>query len=144
LRVHEVRVDTARVGERVLDGALRDLAERDPARLLRRDVGGLGHVPRDRLALAVEVRGEVDGVRAAGRLLDVGDLLAAIVADDVLGLEVVVDVDAELALARVVRQIADMTVRGENPVVVSQVPFDRSSLRRRLDDDKVLRHRGGV
>ena len=45
-------------------------------RLAWRDVGGLRDVPRDRLALAVEVGGEPDLVGAAGGLLDRGDLLA--------------------------------------------------------------------
>ena len=89
---------------------LGDLAEGHPAGLLERDVGGLGDVPGDRLALAIEVGGEEDEVGAAGGLLDVADLLASVVADDVLGLEVVVDVDAELALAGVLGQVADVAV----------------------------------
>ena len=60
LRVDEVHVDLARVGERLLDRRLGDLVEGDPERLLGRDVGGLGDVPGDRLAFAVEVGGEVD------------------------------------------------------------------------------------
>ena len=49
----------------------------------RRRLGGgdlrrLGDVPGDRLALAVEVGGEVDGRRGSGRLLDRGDLLAPV------------------------------------------------------------------
>ncbi len=42
--------------------------------------------------------------------VDVGDLLAAVLGDHVLRFEVVVDVDAELALARVLGQVADVTV----------------------------------
>ena len=55
----------ARVGERLADAPFGDLAEGHPAGLGRRHVGRLGDVPGDRLALAVEVGGEVDGVRAA-------------------------------------------------------------------------------
>ena len=80
-------------------------------------VGGLGDVPRDRLTLAVEVGREIDHVRALGRLLDVVDLLAAVLADHVLGREVVVDVHAELALAGVLRQVADVAVRGQDAIV---------------------------
>ena len=101
-------------------------------------MGGLGDVPGDRLALAVEVGREEDEVRALGRLRDVVDLLAAVVVDDVLGLEVVVDVDAELALARVLGQVADMAIGGEDAVVVAQVALDRPRLGRRLDDHEVL------
>ena len=98
------------MGERLADGRLGDLAEGDPPRLVGGDVGSLGHVPGDRLALAVEVGGQEDLVGAAGGLLDVGDLLAAIVRDHVVGCEVVVDVHAELALARVLGQVADVAV----------------------------------
>ena len=45
-----------------------------------------------------------------GGLLDVGDLLAAVVRDHVVGCEVVVDVHAELALAGILGQVADMAV----------------------------------
>ena len=64
LRVDEVHVDLARVGERLADGRFGDLVEGDPPRLVRGDVGRLGDVPGDRLAFAVEVGGEEDLVRA--------------------------------------------------------------------------------
>ena len=120
----------ARVRERLPDRGLGDLAERHAARLLRRDVRGLGHVPGDRLAFAVEVGREVDEVGPLGRLLDVGDLLAPVVVDDVLGGEIVVDVDAELALAGVLGEVADMTVGREDTVVVAEVALDGPRLRR--------------
>ena len=65
LRIDEVAVDVARVGERLADGGLGDLAEGHPPGLGRRDVGRLGDVPGDRLALAVEVGGEVDHVASS-------------------------------------------------------------------------------
>ena len=64
--------------------------------------------------------------------------------DDVLGREVVVDVDPELALARVLRQVADMAIGGEDAVVGAQVALDRPRLGGRLDDHEVLRHGAGV
>ena len=138
LRVDQVAVDVARVGERLLDRGLRDLAEGHPPGLLRRDVGGLGDVPGDRLTLAVEVGREEDEIGALGRLLDLVDLLAPVVVDDVLGLELVVDVHAELALARVLGQVADMAVGREDLVIGPQVPLDGARLGRRFDDDEVL------
>ena len=66
--------------------------------------------------------------------------LRAVVGDDVLGREVVVDVHAELALAGVLGEVADMTVGGEDAVVVAQVALDRPRLGRRLDDHEVLWH----
>ena len=126
--------------ERLADRRLGDLVERDPLRLLRRDVGGLGDVPGDRLALAVEVGGEVDLVRALGGLLDVGDLLAPVVRDHVLGFEVVVDIDAELALAGVLGQVADMAIGRKDAVVTTEIALDGACLGRRFDDDEVLGH----
>ena len=140
LGVHEVLVDVARVGERLADGGLGDLAEGHAAGLGRGDVGRLGDVPGDGLALAVEVGGEIDHVAAARGAGDVVDALAAVGADDVLGLEVVVDVDAELALARVLGQVAHVAVGGEDAVVRAQIAFDRPRLGRRFDDHEVLWH----
>jgi hypothetical protein len=110
LGIDQVHVDRARVRERLADGRFGDLAEGDPPCLVRGDVGRLGHVPGDRLAFPVEVGGQEDLVRAPGGLLDVGDLLAAVVRDHVLRREVVVDVHPELALARILGQVADVTV----------------------------------
>ena len=117
---------------------LGDLAEGHPPGLVGRDVGGLGDVPGDGLALAVEVGREVDEVRALGGLLDVVDLLAPVVADDVLGREVVVDVHAELALAGVLGQVADVAVRRQDPVIGPEIALDGPRLGRRFDDDEVL------
>ena len=60
--------------------------------------------------------------------------------DDVLGREVVVDVDAELALAGVLGQVADMAVGGEDAVIRAEIALDRPRLGRRLDDHEVLWH----
>ncbi len=108
--------------------------------LVARDVGGFGDVPGDRLAFTVEVGGEEDHVRGLGRLGDLGDLLAAVLGDDVLGLEVVVDIHAELALAGVLRQVADVAVGGQDPVVGAEVALDGPGLGRGFDDDEVLGH----
>ena len=140
LGVDEVHVDVARVGERLADRGFGDLVERDPAGLVARDRGRLGDVPGDRLALAVEVGGEEDRVGAAGGLRDVRDLLAPVVRDHVFGLEVVVDVHAELALARVFGQVADMAVARQDPVIVTEIALDGAGLGRGFNDDEVLWH----
>ena len=142
LRIHEVAVDLARAGEGLADRALRDLVERHPARLGGGNVGRLGDVPGDRLALAVEVGREIDVDRPAGGLLDRGDLLAPVVGDHVLRREVVVDVDAELALAGVLGQVADVAIGGEDLVVVAEVALDRPRLGGRFHDHEVLGHGG--
>ena len=124
LGVDQVHVDLTRVGERLADRRFGDLVEGHPKRLLGRHVGGLGDVPGDRLPLAVEVGGEVDLVGALGGLLDVGDALAAVVRDHVLRSEIVVDIDAELALAGVLRQVSDVAIRGQHPVVSAEIALD--------------------
>ncbi len=48
----------------------------------------------------------------------------------------------ELALARVLRQVADVPVRGENLIVLAEVALNRPRLGGRLHDDKVLGHGG--
>ena len=53
-------------------------------------------------------------------------------------LQRVLDVDPELTLAGVLRQVADVAVGGEDPVVRAQVAFDRPGLRGALDDHEVL------
>ena len=130
LRIDQVHVDAARVGERVPDRVGRDLAEGDAARLLGVEVRGLGNVPRDRLALAVEVRREVHEIRAAGGLLDCPDVLAARGNDLVVGAEVMLDVDAELVLAKFLGQVPYVPIRGEDGVAGAEVPLDRLCLGR--------------
>jgi hypothetical protein len=78
----------------------------------------LEQVPGDGLALAVLVGGEVELVRVLEQRLELGHLRPLVRRDDVEGLEVVVDVDAEprprLALVAggdvggVARQVADV------------------------------------
>jgi hypothetical protein len=130
LGVDQVAIDRTRMGERVADGALGDLAEGHPPGLVLGNVGGLDHVPRDRLPFPIEVGREVDGVRFAGRALDAVDLLAAVVADHVLGREVMVDVHAQLALAGVFGKVANVAVRGQHGIVVAEIPLDGACLRR--------------
>ena len=140
LRVDEVHVDLARVGEGLADRRLGDLVEGDPARLV---AAGRGR-PRRRARRSPRPRGRGRWRGRPGRrlggLLDVGDLLAAVVRDHVLGFEVVVDVDAELALARVLGQVADMAVGREDAVIGAEIALDGARLGRRFDDDEVLGH----
>ena len=58
----------------------------------------LEQVPRDGLALAVLICGEQDFVGCLERALEFGDGLRLAVVDDVVGVEVVVDVDRVLAV----------------------------------------------
>ena len=140
LSVDQVVVDRARVLERVGDGVTRDLREGHAPALALGHRRRLRDVPGDGLALAVKVCGQVDGVRALRRLGDRVELLAPIVGDHVLGLEVVLDVDAQLVTARVLGQVAHVPVGSEDLVIRAEISLDRARLGRRLDHDQVLCH----
>ena len=77
LGVHEPAIDLAGGFHRGEDRLLGDLVEADAAelRLSRTGLQRLLEVPGDRLALAVGVGGEVDGVGGLGRLLELVDRL---------------------------------------------------------------------
>ncbi len=132
------------MGEGLLDRRFGDLAEGDAAGLLWREVGRLGDVPGDRLTLAVEVGGEVDEVRGACRADDVADLLAPVRHHLVLGLEVVLDVDAQLVATQFLGKVAHVTIGGEHPMARAKISLDRFRLGRRLDDHQVASHRAAV
>ena len=147
LRLDELHVEVTRVRDRLADGLWRDLVE-DHA--LDGDLGSqdLQQVPRDGLALAVLVRREKELVGILERLLQVADRLLLGLVDDVVGLEVVVDVDRQLGpgllpdrlgkLGRLRREVADMTDRGHDRVVRAEIAGDLLRLCGRLDDHQGL------
>ena len=91
-------------------------------------------MPGDGLPLAVHIGGEVDGAGALGDALELRDDLALAADGLVLGLEVVLEVDPELALG----QVADMPHRGLHDEVLAQVLVDRARLGGALDDHQGL------
>ena len=135
---------------RGLDRVLGDLVEHHA---LDRDLRlqHLEQVPRDGLALAVLIGGEQEFVRVLQRALEFGDRLRLAVADDVVGIEVVVDVDRVLAVRRLVRrgdvllvgQVTDVPDRAEHLEAVAEIALNGPHLRRGLDDDKLLALRHG-
>ena len=145
LCLDEAFVDLARVGERLLDRALRDLVEDHAAHRDAR-LEHLAEVPGDRLALAVFVRGEVELARVLRELPELLDLVLLVGGDDVERLEVLVDVHAEprpgllLQLGRDLggrrRQIADVPDRGLDDVLRAEESRNRPRLRGRFDDDQ--------
>ena len=139
LGVEQVRVDPARVGEGVEDGVAGDLGEchaGGPGGVLAEQDG---HVVGDRLALAIEVGCEHEAVGRLHGLLQPRDVLLGPVGHDVLHLEVLRHVDAELRFG----QVADMPVGGPDQIVRAQVLLDGLRLGGRLDHDQCLRHTGG-
>ena len=106
-------------------------------------------MPGDRLALAVFVccEQELVGIRELLAQIRHDALLVGI--DDVVRLEVVVDRDAEGAVARAlllrnlggaVRKVADMADARLDDVTVAEVGGDRFRLCRRLHDDETGAH----
>ena len=96
----------------------------------------LEQVPRDGLALAVLISGEVELVGLLEQPLELGDLLLLVGVDDVVGLEAVVDVDAELAERALLhvggqlrrgREVADVADRRLDVAVPSEVAARSSS-----------------
>ena len=85
----------------------------------------------DRLALAVRVRRQVDSVCRCGQLLQFPDDLLFAGNDDVFRVEIVINVDSQVAL----RQILDVAKRGLDRVTLSQILLDGSCLGRRFDND---------
>ena len=89
------------------------------------------HVPGDRLALAVRVGGQDQGVGALEGAGDVVEPLLRLGVDLPEHLEIIVRIDR----AVLGRQVADMAKRGQNLVAGAQVFVDRLRLGRRLNND---------
>ena len=144
LGVDHALIELARVGHRFPDRVLGDLVEDHP---VDRDLR-LEHflqVPRDGFALAVLIGGEEEFVGLGQQLLELPDLRLLVRVDDVDGLEVMLDVDAEptdLAgvlvrhLCGAVRQVTDVPDARLDDVSGAEVALDRLRLGRRLDDDE--------
>ena len=145
LGIDQGEVQLAGVADGGLDRVLGDLVE-DHALDGHLRVEHLQEVPRDGLALAVLIRGEQDLVGALERALEFADRLRLAIADDVVRVEVVLDVDGVLAVgllvlrrdALLVGEVADVPHRAQHLVVVAEVALDRPHLRRGLDDDELL------
>ena len=139
----QLLVHVPRVVERIEDGALGDLVEDHPfdldaiqGLLLVQD---LLDVPRDRLALAVGVGGQIKVIRLFDGLGDFLHLLLGVGTDLPLHGEVGTGIHRSV----LGRQIANMAVAGEDRVVAPQIPIDRLRLGGRFDNDDV-RHLASV
>jgi hypothetical protein len=89
------------------------------------------HVPGDRLALAVRVRGEDQLVGALYGAGDVVQPLGSLVIDLPNHAEIVVRIDRAIFRG----EVADMTKRGQDLIARAQIFVDRLSLGRRFDND---------
>jgi hypothetical protein len=125
LRLHLVVVNDARFGDGLLDRIFGNLVEQDP---VQRCLGIqlVGHVPRDRLTLAIGVRCQVHSTRRLGCVLQLVKGLGLSFNSDVLGLKPVVDVDAELPG----RKVPHMSDRGFDIEAPAKVLADALGLGR--------------
>ena len=91
-------------------------------------------MPRDGFALAVRVRCKIHGVAALGGLFELADELLFSADGLIDRLEVVLDIDAQLALG----QVAQMAHAGLDLVVFAEIFSNGFRLCRRLDDHQML------
>ena len=147
LRVHQVRVQVARVVEGPLDGLLRDLVEHHAP---DGDLGleDLQQVPGDGLPLAVLISGQVELVGLLEEPAQFRDLLLLVGVDHVVGLEPVLDVDGEAPVGALLHgvgeflglgQVADVPDGGRHMVVGAQVALNRLGFRGGLHDHQLAR-----
>ena len=128
--VHQLVVDSTRVGEGVLDGGLGDLVEHhavhgDLRLQIFLEVGGNG------LPLAVFVGGEIEGACILEERLQVLDDRCSALGQLVVRLEAVLDVDGE-TFAWQVGNVADRCANVES---ITEIFGDRFRLGGGLDDD---------
>ena len=134
LGVHPVDVDRVRVLERLLDLGLGDGVEDDAAGLVVGDAQGFLQVPGDRLALAVQVGGEVDVLAASlASFFSSLTTLPRLSRTSYSGSKVLRSTPMPL-----LRQVADVAHRRLHDVVVAEVLVDRLGLGGRLDDHEVF------
>ena len=134
LRVHQILIDVARIGNALLHDLFCDLIESDPARLFAGDIQKFLEMPADRLALAVRVGCEIHRSGLFGTFFQLVDNVRPRGDRDVFRRKAVFDVHAELAL----RQIAQVAHGCDDFIVAAEVLFNRPCLGRRLHNDKVL------
>ena len=90
-----------------------------------------GQVRGDGFALAVRIGCEVDRIGRLRQLLQLGENFLFAGNDDVFGVEVILDIDAQGALG----QVLDVAKRGLDRETLAQIFLDGFRLARRFDDD---------
>src|SRR5206468_2837027 len=88
----------------------------------------------DGFAFAIGVRRKIDVLRLECLLAQRGQDLLFARDDDQFGIEVVVEIDGELVL----RKVLDVAERGFDVEVFTEIFIDRLGLGRRFDDDEVF------
>ena len=130
LRFELVHVEFERMQDGLVHGLLGDLVEEHAVDVRVGRANLLRDMPGDRLALAVGVGCQQNLAGPLGRGLDVRNHFLLALDDHVLGLEVVLDVDAHAGFG----QILDVPHRCLDQVARAQVLHDGRGLGGRLDD----------
>ena len=130
-----LHVQNTRILQRPRHGGLRDLAELHPLEALRmlRKPEVVRHMEGNRLALAIRVCRQDDGVGAPRLPLQLLQDLRLPANGDVVRLESVLDIDSQLLR----REIANMPHGGCHVESSPEVAPDRPGLRRGFHDDEV-------
>ena len=131
LRLHEVVVDVARRLDGMQDGVFGDFVENDAPGAAAVQAQGLDQVPGNGLSLTVLIRSQPDQRGFVRRLLQLGHHLLLGGGHDILGLEAVGDIHAEL----LVLQVPDVSKAGFDREFLAQIFLNGLRLGRRLDDN---------
>ena len=135
--IHQRAVDFSRMGHRLCDRLLGNGVEDHALDLLIFEGALFLHdfqdVPRDGFALAIGVGCQDQLVGTLERLGDLVETAGGLGIDLPDHLEIRVRIDRSV----LGREVADMTVRGQNLVAGAQIFVDRLGLGRRLDNDEV-------
>ena len=140
LRIDQIKLQFARMRDCFLDRLRRDFGEHHPVQRASFEQAALAQdladVPADRLALAIQVGCEVEGISLLGGLGDRLDVPLVLLDQFVAHGEIAIGIDRALAW----HQIAHMAIGGEDMKVLAEVFVDRLGLGGRLDDEQVLGH----
>src|SRR6185312_746934 len=140
LRVHELRGDVARLGDRVANRVPSDLIENDAMDPLAAELTALlenlGEMPGDRLAFAVGIGREQQSLRLAQAADDGLDVALALLEHLVLHGEAAIGVDRTFLR----HEVANMPVGGEHLEVLAQVLLDGACLGGRFHYDQIVGH----
>jgi len=144
LRIDHIGVDITGLFKGLFDGVLRDLVEHHALdRHLRLE--RFHQMPCDGLALTILISGEIKLIGFFQGGFQISHGLALVGSDDVVRLEPVIDVHAELAVMLLIgrryltglREVTNMPHRCHDGIAVPQVSADLACLGRRLYDHKL-------
>ena len=144
LRVHHMVVNISSVGQRCLDRLRRDFMEHHA---LDGDLRlkGLHEMPCNRFAFAILISRQIELVGVFQCVLELRHGFLLVRTDDVIRLESVIHINAELAEFVLLRcghlawlgKVADMTDRCEHGISIPEVSRDFLRFRRRLHDNEL-------